>query len=128
MSSAHRRATTVVIAAREAVRDRIRRPLESAGIEIAAESSDLVEALEAVVRQRPKLCLLDRDLPGAGVTTIAALATPRPRPKVLVIGGGSDPAGIRADRLAGATRSLPGDTDPDRVAAALIELASEAVE
>lgn len=128
MSSTHQGTTTVVIAARQAVRDRIRDCLESAGIEIAAESSDLVEALEAVARRRPKLCLLDRDLPGAGVTTIAALATPRPRPKVLVIGGGGDPAGIRADRLAGAARSLPGETDPDAVAKALIELATETPE
>jgi DNA-binding NarL/FixJ family response regulator len=116
---------SVVIAAREGVRNRIRAPLQAAGLEIAAESSDLGEALEAVVRRRPQLCLLDRELPGAGVTTIAALATPRPRPKLLVIGGNADAASVRADHLAGAARSLPGEIDPGAVAAILTELASE---
>ena len=116
---------SVVVAARETVRELLRNPLEAAGIEIAAESSDLAEALHAVAQRRPQLCVLDRDLPGAGITTIAALATPGRRPRVLVIGGGSDPAGVRADRLAGAARCLPGEVDVNHIAAVLQELAAE---
>jgi DNA-binding NarL/FixJ family response regulator len=119
-------AISIVIAAREHLRDRIRDPLTSAGIHIAAESSNLAEALALVARQRPQLCLLDRELPGADITTIAALSTPRPHPQVVVVGGDSDPVGVRADRLAGAARSLPGAIEPDALAAALMELASEA--
>lgn len=116
---------SVVIAARQVVRDALRGPLTEAGIDIAVESSDLGEVLQAVARRRPQFCVLDRELPGASVTTIAALATPRRQPRVLVIGGVSDAAGVRADRLAGAARCLPGAVDGGDVALALHELASE---
>lgn len=64
---------SVVVAARGPVRGLIRAPLAAAGVVIAAEPGDLVEASGAVVERRPQLCVLDRDLPGAGVTAIAAL-------------------------------------------------------
>ena len=116
-------AVSVVVAARETVRDAIRSPLVAAGLEIAAESSDLAEILEIVARRPPHLCVLDRDLPGAGVTTIAALTLHRPPPMVLVVGGRTNTAGIRADRLAGAARSMSGAIDAPDVVAALSELA-----
>jgi DNA-binding NarL/FixJ family response regulator len=122
---ASRSSVAVVVVARAAVRDLIRSALVATGIEIAGESSDLAEAMQAVAHRRPELCVLDRDLPGASVTAIAALATPRPRPRVLVIGGSDEPAGVRADRLAGAARCLPGRVHPGEVAAALQELAGE---
>ena len=115
----------VVVAAREPVRELIRAPLIAAGVAIAAEASDLVQALGAVAERRPHLCVLDRDLPGAGVTAIAALTTPRRQPKLLVIGGSAAPAGIRADRLAGASRCLPGPVDGEDVATAVKQLAAE---
>lgn len=122
---ARTRPITVVVAARGSVREMLRGPVTDAGIDIAAEASDLAGALRAVARRRPLLCVLDRGLPGVGVTTIAALTTPRQRPKVLVIGGAGGSAGIRADRLAGAARSLPGAPDGEAVVAALRELATE---
>src|SRR5947199_7452697 len=117
MPKRNNRQVSVVIAARPAVRDLIRGSLTAAGFLIAAESSDLAEVLAAVARRRPQVCVLDRDLPGAGVTTIAALSLPRRRPKVLVVGGGADSADVRAVRLAGAARCLPGAVDADDVAA-----------
>jgi DNA-binding NarL/FixJ family response regulator len=119
------RRVSVVVAAREPVRELIRAPLTAAGVVIAAEAGDLVEALGAVEERRPQLCVLDRDLPGAGVAAIAALTAPRRRPKLLVIGGSADPAGIRADLLAGASRCLPGPVDGEDVATAVEQLAAE---
>jgi DNA-binding NarL/FixJ family response regulator len=115
----------VVIAARESVREGLRTAFEAAGIRIEAEASDIDEALDAVAARRPQLCVLDRELPGAGVTAVAALASPCRRPKLLLIGGAPDPVEARAATLAGASRCLQGSIDPEGIAAALAELAAE---
>jgi DNA-binding NarL/FixJ family response regulator len=115
----------LVIAARGDVRDRIRSALTAAGFLIATESNDPADALEAVAGRRPHVCVLDRGLPGAGLSTIAALATIPRRPRLLVIGGQRRAADVRAALLAGADRCLPGAIDAERVVAAVSELAGD---
>jgi DNA-binding NarL/FixJ family response regulator len=112
----------VVIAARGDVRERIRNALTEAGFVIATESNDPADALAAVTGRRPHVCVLDRGLPGAGLSTIAALATIPRRPYLLVIGGQERAADVRAALLAGADRCLPGAIDAERVVAAVSEL------
>jgi DNA-binding NarL/FixJ family response regulator len=76
-----------------------------------------------VRRENPQLCVLDRDLPGAGLAAIAALTSPGRPPKLVVVGGRGSPAEARAARLAGADACLPGTVDADRLAAALAAIA-----
>lgn len=115
----------LVIAARGDVRGRIRDALTAAGFVIDTESSDPEDAVAAVAGRRAQVCVLDRELPGAGLSTIAALATTPRRPRVLVIGGQQRAADVRAALLAGADRCLPGAIDANRVVAAVSELVGD---
>lgn len=113
----------VVIAARSAVRRSLRDTLTAAGMHVAAECGDATELLAAVSRERPDVCVLDRELRGGGLAATAAIASPRQAPKVLVVGGRGSAAELRAARLAGAADSLPGDVGAPKLAAAIAALA-----
>ena len=112
----------VVIAARAPVRRAFREALTAAGMEIAADCGDTTELLAAVSRERPDVCILDRELRGGGLVAIAAIASPGRTPKVLVVGGRGSPAELRAARLAGAAGCLPTDIDATKLATAVIDL------
>src|SRR5205823_2444424 len=101
----------VVIAARVAVQRLLQDGLEAAGIEVAAVCGDAAELFAAIARERPEVCVLDRELRGGGLAATAAIASPQRAPKVLVVGGRGSPAELRAIRLAGAAACLPGDID-----------------
>ena len=91
-------------------------------MEIAADCEDTTELLAAVSRERPDVCILDRELRGGGLVATAAIASPRQAPKVLVVGGRGSPAELRAARLAGAAGCLPTDIDATELATAVIDL------
>jgi two-component system invasion response regulator UvrY len=112
----------VVIASREAMRPILRDAVRQAGMQLTADCADAAELLAAVARERPDLCLLDRELQGGGLAATAAIASPRQAPKVLVIGGRGSPAEVRAARLAGATDAVPADVDAASLAAAVMAL------
>lgn len=114
----------VVIAARAAIRRDLHDTLAGAGLDVASECGSVGELLAAVSRERPDVCVLDRELRGGGLTAIAALASPRPAPKILVVGGRGTPAEVRAARLAGAAACVPADVDPAALAAAVSRLIS----
>jgi DNA-binding NarL/FixJ family response regulator len=111
--------TRVVIAAgRGALRLRLRKALTAAGFEVTAECKDAQEAVEAVARDRPDICIVDSDLPGGALVASAAIALPSPPPAVLVVvvdPHGTD-AALRAAEIAGASAYLRGDLDEDRLA------------
>jgi len=113
----------VVIAARTSVRDQLRDALAAAGIEVAATCGDVAELVAAIARERPDVCVLDRELRGGAFGATAAIATPRRTPRVLVVGGRGSPAERRAARLAGADDCLPSHIDAATVAAVVAMLA-----
>ena len=113
----------VVIASREALRPILRDAVRQAGMQLAADCADAAQLLAAVARERPDLCLLDRELRGGGLAATAAIASPRQAPKVLVIGGRGSPAEVRAARIAGATDAVRADIDSAGLAAAVTALA-----
>ncbi len=113
----------VVIAARTAVGRAFREALASAGIEVAADCRSSAELLEAVGRERPDVCILDRELSGGGLVATAAIAAPHRAPHVLIVGGYGSAAERRAARLAGAADCLPLDVDAAHLAAAVTALA-----
>lgn len=114
--------TRVVIAARTAIRSTLRKAVTEAGMELTAECGSAEELLAAVSRKRPDVCVLDRELRGGGLAAAAAIASPKPAPKVLIVGGRGSPAELRAARLAGAAGCVPGDLDPADLAAAITTL------
>jgi DNA-binding NarL/FixJ family response regulator len=112
----------VAIASREAMRPTLREAVRRAGMQLAADCADAAQLVAAVARERPDLCLLDRELRGGGLAATAAIATPPQAPKVLVIGGRGSAAEARAARLAGATDTVPADVDAASLAAAVTAL------
>jgi len=112
----------VVIAARTAIRATLHEAATAAGMEIAADCASSAELLAAVSRERPDLCVLDRELRGGGLAATAAITSPPRAPKVLVVGGRGSPAELRAVRLAGAAGCLPGDIDAAGLTAAIAAL------
>jgi DNA-binding NarL/FixJ family response regulator len=87
-------------------------------MQLAADCGNSAQLVAAVARERPELCLLDRELPGDGLAATAAIAAPARAPKVLLVGGRGTPAEVRAARLAGAIGAVPADIDAASLAAA----------
>jgi DNA-binding NarL/FixJ family response regulator len=81
--------------------------LTAAGIQVAADCGSAAELLAAVSRERPDVCVLDRELRGGGLAATA------------VIGGRGSPAELKAARLAGAADCLPADVDAAGLADAI---------
>jgi DNA-binding NarL/FixJ family response regulator len=119
MQEPAQRPIRVVIAAREGMRRRLRDFARRAGLQIAAECADGGQTVAAVARERPDLCLLDRDLRGGCLATTAAMTSPGRMPKVIIVGGRGSPVEIRAARIAGAADCVPIDVDADGLAAAV---------
>jgi DNA-binding NarL/FixJ family response regulator len=117
---------SAVVAAGPGARAAIRRSLASAGVQAAEFYGDVESAIAAVRRENPQLCVLDRDLPGAGLSAIAALTSPSRPPKLVVVGGRGSRTEARAARLAGAAACLPGDIDAAELADALAAIAKAA--
>jgi DNA-binding NarL/FixJ family response regulator len=112
----------VVIAAQPAMRSTLRDAVQQAGLQLAADCDNASQLLIAVARERPDLCLLDRELHGGGLVATAAIAAPPRAPKVLVVGGRGSPAEVKAARLAGASDAVPADIDAASLAAAVTAL------
>ena len=67
-------------------RDDIRRALErDARFEVCAEASDAASAIEAALRERPELCLLDIQMPGNGLAAAWEIAARLPTSKVVML-------------------------------------------
>jgi two-component system NarL family response regulator len=56
-------------------RDDVRRAVESEqGFEVCASAADAAEAVQAAVRERPDVCLLDIRMPGGGLAAAWEIA------------------------------------------------------
>jgi DNA-binding response OmpR family regulator len=120
--SSSRRPIKVVVVGRRKLRRPVAEALAASGIEVT-ECGSREEALAAVEKTQPDVCIVDRETGGGGLIATAALSSPAARPKVLVIGGGSARAERRAADLAGAADYLPGAPDAKRLVAAVVALA-----
>ncbi|WP_084964327.1 response regulator [Thermoactinospora rubra] len=93
----------------------LRTILEADGeVEVVAEAHDGAEAVEAAVRHRPDVLLLDLRMPGVdGLTAMEHLARlPKPPAVVVLTAFDTDANVLRAMRM-GATGFLLKDTPPD---------------
>jgi DNA-binding NarL/FixJ family response regulator len=113
-------APTVVIADdHPPIRLGVRMALMHGGFRVLAEAADGDGAVEAVLRERPDLCLLDVRMPGGGIEAAARLATLAPATAVVMLTVSSSADDLLSALRAGARGYLPKDMSPDRLPAAL---------
>lgn len=67
-------------------RDDVRRALERDGrFDVCASAADAAEAVQAAVRERPDVCLLDVRMPGSGLAAAWEISARLPRAKIVML-------------------------------------------
>jgi DNA-binding NarL/FixJ family response regulator len=97
----------------------IRAALEGRGFAIAAEASSGEGAVEAALRERPDLCLLDIQMPGGGIQAAAEIGLELPDTAIVMLTVSTDEDDLFAALRAGARGYLLKDTDAERLPFAL---------
>jgi DNA-binding NarL/FixJ family response regulator len=102
--SAERRPPRVLIADDHAPsREDIRRALErNERFSVCASVPDAAEAIQAAVRERPDVCLLDIRMPGDGLAAAWEIAARMPQAKIVMLTVSDDDADLFAALRAGA--------------------------
>jgi DNA-binding NarL/FixJ family response regulator len=93
--------------------------LLDAGFAVVAEVGDGAAALEAAVRERPDLCLLDVHMPGSGIRAATEILDRLPDTAVVMLTVSRNDEDLFDALRAGAAGYLLKDTDPDRLPHAL---------
>jgi DNA-binding NarL/FixJ family response regulator len=99
----------------------MREALERSGrFAVCAEAADGAAAVEAAVRERPDLCLLDIRMPGSsGIAATREITTRLPGTKVVMLTVSLDDDDLLNALRGGAVGYLLKDIDPDRLPYAL---------
>jgi DNA-binding NarL/FixJ family response regulator len=114
------RAPSIVIADdHPVIRLGVRMALMRGGFDVLAEVADGDEAVDAVLRLRPDVCLLDVSMPVNGIEAAARIAEARLATRVVMLTVSTSTDDVIAALRAGAVGFLPKDTHPDRLPAAL---------
>ncbi len=95
---------------------------EDGRFRVCAAVSDAPAAVEAAVRLRPGLCLLDIRMPGGGIAAAWEITARLPETKVVMLTVSRDDDDLFAALRAGASGYLLKDLEPDRLADALEEV------
>jgi DNA-binding NarL/FixJ family response regulator len=109
----------VLVAASDAIRAGVRLALEGHGFVVCAEEARGGAAVEAALRERPDVCLIDVELQGGGVTAAAEIAARRPEAAVVMLAASPDSADVFEALSAGARGFLPKDIQAERLHVAL---------
>jgi two-component system, NarL family, nitrate/nitrite response regulator NarL len=97
------------------VRAGVRITLERDDCLVCAEAGDAFAAVDAALRERPDVCLLDVDLPGGGIATVAEIVSKVPTTRVVAFSDSRNDRELFAAVLAGAAGYLPKDGDLARL-------------
>jgi DNA-binding NarL/FixJ family response regulator len=97
----------------------VRISLEHGGFVVVGEAEDAAGAIEACVRERPDVALLDVYMPGNGIRAAAEIAEVAPSTAVVMLTISQDDQDLFDALRAGAAGFLSKDTDPSRLAPAL---------
>ena len=97
----------------------IRMSLEDGGFAVVAEAEAAAAAVDAALRERPDLCLLDVYMPGGGVAAAREIRTRLPDTRVVMLTVSVSEDDLFAALRAGAVGYLLKDTDPERLPLAL---------
>jgi DNA-binding NarL/FixJ family response regulator len=107
------------------LRDGLRRCLEFAGFEVVADVGDGESALEAVMRARPDVALMDISMPGGdGIEVTRQFRRRCPGTAVVVLTMFSDEATVREAFEAGAAAYLTKDCAPSEIVSTVREAAA----
>jgi DNA-binding NarL/FixJ family response regulator len=90
----------------------VRMALERDGIEVCAEVKDASEAVEAAMRERPDLCLLDVHMPGGGPSAASKITSHLPGTMVVMLTVSRDNADVLESLRRGAVGYLLKDMNP----------------
>jgi DNA-binding NarL/FixJ family response regulator len=86
----------------------VRRVLErDERFEVCAEAADAAGAVQAVLREKPDICLLDLGMPGNGMAAVWEIAARTPETKIVILTGSDQEADLFAALRAGASGYLP---------------------
>jgi DNA-binding NarL/FixJ family response regulator len=97
-------------------RSDIRRTLEEDGrFDVCAEASDAPSAVEAAIRGRPDVCVLDIRMPGSGIGAAWEITARLPSTKVVMLTVSRDDEHLFAALRAGAAGYLLKDVNPHRL-------------
>ena len=88
---------------------------------VVAEAADGAGAIEAALRERPDLCLLDIRMPGSGIAVTREVTTRLPETKVVMITVSVDDDDLLNALRAGASGYMLKDCDLDRLPHALMD-------
>jgi len=102
-----------------AVRAGIRLALAGEGFNVVAEAADGPSAVEAALRERPDIALLDVNMPGSGIKAAEEIAQSLPGTTVVMLTVSRNDDDLFAALRAGAAGYLLKDTDPGRLPFAL---------
>jgi DNA-binding NarL/FixJ family response regulator len=97
----------------------VRIALQEGGFEVCAEAGDAMSAVEAALRERPDVCLLDIHMPGDGIHAAEAISHELPDAAVVMLTVSREDADLFDALRAGASGYLLKDIDPARLPLAL---------
>jgi DNA-binding NarL/FixJ family response regulator len=95
-----------------ATRAGVRMALERDGIEVCAEVANASDAVDAAMRERPDLCLLDVHMPGGGPSAASKITSKLPRTLVLMLTVSRDNQDVLESLRRGAMGYLLKDMNP----------------
>jgi DNA-binding NarL/FixJ family response regulator len=98
-----------------ATRAGVRLALERSGFSVCAEVADAQGAIDAAVRERPQICLIDSRVPGSGIAATAAITAKVPETSVIVLSGAPRHEEFLDALRSGALGYLVKDTNPERL-------------
>jgi len=100
-------------------RTALRDALEKSGVSVCSEACDAVAAVEAALRDKPDVCLLDLEMPGGGLAATAQITAELPSTSVVVFAGSESSTDLLDALRVGASGYLPKDMDLSRLAFAI---------
>jgi DNA-binding NarL/FixJ family response regulator len=106
--------------AHAATRAGLRMALSGDPFTIAAEASDAPGAVEAALRERPDVCVLDADMPGGAAAATAEIVRRCEGTEIVVLAAERDDSEMLDVVRAGAMGYLLKGMDPDRLRYAII--------
>jgi DNA-binding NarL/FixJ family response regulator len=111
--------TVVVADDHPPVRAGVRAALERAGFVVCAEAADGPGAVEAALRERPQIVLMDINMPGNGIAATRQIARQLPDTAIVMLTVSRSDVDLFDALCAGARGYLLKDMDPNRLPQAL---------
>lgn len=97
----------------------LRAVLEEHGFTVCAEAADAPGAVEAALRERPDICLLDVRMPDDGIAAAAEITSAMPETPVVMLANARDEGDFLNALRAGACGYVLKEADPARLTEAL---------